>query len=832
MSPEPNTASSQASKISVVVPVYNERENIGACLRGLWKALAEVPHEILVCYDFDEDTTLVGIREMGDAPPSLRLVKNTRGRGAANALRAGFDAAQGDVVVTTMGDLSDPPENIIKMAELMRREKLAVVAGSRYMRGGSQTGGPLLKRTLSHIAGVSLNWITGVGTKDATSNFRAYSKEFLKNAWEEDKTGFEIALELTVKAHLQGRGVGEVPSTWTDRTAGESRFRLWKWMPNYLRWWFRAAWRPLLVGLVALIMSVQLVSYVHTNSSPFPMWDDLEYVPLIQPDFHWTADEAWALHNEHRIPLPRWLGSQIYGWTHDIRTVMYFNAALLIGLAFAMMLVARKVRGRTSLVDVVFPFLWLHTGNSENLLMGFQIALTLPTLLVSAVLLIAIAKKRAGLGPIAAIGIGVCVLMLPLCGGMGMAQSPVFVIALLSAVIAALWSKRKGLKSGAALTVLFVAGTVTLFVLYLIGFVYPNNSLRSSDPSLILGAATRVASLAFGTAGKEWWPWAGYGIVLLVLATTALLVWAWFNRREERWRVAALFFCFGATVALVLSIGYGRSAAGPEAGFALRYITLPAPLISTAVFAWVLFGGRIARWAVPAALALTLGIANWTVNVHDGAEFAVARKQLGEDLMGEVARGTPPGVLIERWTDRIYPDEGRLYYVLRLMALMQLKPFDDMPAEARDLYTWWMFNLPPTKIESPVPVSRRFINGAWEVLVVPTGSEITFDVPQSLHHLAGSFGVPPAWQRVMTSNGVRVQVFVSYGPNGARELLVDRTLDPLNVPGDRIGQVFDVEIKPIARKRQVVLSVTWPAELPEEAVRETDWVFFGDTYFR
>ena len=413
-----------------------------------------------------------------------------------------------------------------------------------------------------------------------------------------------------------------------------------------------------------------------------------------------------------------------------------------------------------------------------------------------------------------------------------MAQSPVFVIALVAAAIAALWSKHKGLKSGAALSLLFVAGTVALFVLYLIGFVYPSNSLRSSDPSLILGAATRVASLAFGTAGKEWWPWSGYGIVLLVLGTTALLVWAWFKRREERWRVAALFFCFGATVALVLSIGYGRSAAGPEAGFAARYITLPSPLISTAIFAWVLFGGRIARWAVPAALALTLGIADWTVNVRDGAEFAVARKQLGEDLMGEVERGTPPGILIERWTDRIYPDEGRLYYVLRLMALMQLKPFDDMPPDARELYTWWMFNLPPTKIESPVPVSRRFINGAWEVLVVPTGSEITFDVPQSLTHLAGSFGVPPAWQRVMTSNGVRVQVIAVHGVGGEREVLVDRTLDPLNVAADRVGQVFDVEIKLRTRKRQLILSVTWPENLPPDVSPPTDWAFFGDTYFR
>lgn len=823
------------SKISVVVPVYNERENIGACLRGLWRALEHVPHEILVCYDFDEDTTLVGIREMGgDAPPTLRLVKNTRGRGAANALRSGFDAAAGDVVVTTMGDLSDPPENIPKMAELMRREKLAVVAGSRYMRGGSQTGGPLLKRTLSRWAGLSLAWVAGVGTKDATSNFRAYSKEFLKHAWDEEKTGFEIALELTVKAHLKGQGVGEVPSTWTDRTAGESRFRLWKWLPNYLRWWFRAAWRPLVVGLVWLVMAVQLFLYVGKNASPFPLWDDLEYVPLIQPEFHWTFDEAWALHNEHRIPLPRVVGSAIYGWTHDIRTVMYVNAGILSALALAMMLVARKVRGQSSLVDVLFPLLWLHTGNAENLLMGFQIALIIPTTLVSIALMIAIARKRTSLRPLEAAGIGLCVLLLPLCGGMGMAQAPVFVLGLLVAAAFAIPRRETGARFGSALGVLFALGTVALFYLYLKGFVYPDHSQRSTDPDLILGLASRVASLSLGMAGEEWWPVSGWMIVGIALATGALLVVRWFRLPDERWRTGALILCLGATVALVLSIGYGRSAAGTGAGFAMRYVTLPAPLLSVAAFAWILLGDRISRVAVPGAIAVVLGFANWQVNAQKGEEFAASRKALGDALMEDVRAGMPPGELVEKWVgpDRIHDNQGRLYYLMRLMALMNLKPFDEMQPEARERYTWWMFNLPPLKIESPRPVSRRLLNGVLEALVVPTGTEITFEVSQNLSHVDGKFGVPVPWMKVMTSSGVRVQVSVVYGVDGERKVVVDRRLDPLHVLEDTGMVPFSVEIEPLTRKRQVVLSVTWPEDLPLEATRETDWVFFAETYFR
>lgn len=234
-----------APLISLVLPVYNEGENAPECLRRIERGLAGHAHEILVCYDMDEDTTLPAIARMSDRPASVRLVKNTLGRGAPKAMRAGFAAARGDVVVTTMADLSDPPELIPRMAELVRGGA-DVVSGSRYMRGGSQQGGPLVKRTLSRAAGFLLYWICGLRTQDPTNNFRAYSPRFLASVEVESARGFEIALELTVKAHLAGARVAEIPSSWVDRSAGKSNFKLWKWMPNYLRWFARAVLAPVL----------------------------------------------------------------------------------------------------------------------------------------------------------------------------------------------------------------------------------------------------------------------------------------------------------------------------------------------------------------------------------------------------------------------------------------------------------------------------------------------------------------------------------------------------------------------------------------------------------
>lgn len=224
--------------ISIVVPVYNEAENIQPFLRDLEAALAE-PHETLIVYDFPEDSTLPAVTAMEPACPNLRLVHNTLGKGVLNALKAGFQASQGDVVVVMMADRSDEPKDVSALAKLVR-EGCDVVAGSRYMKGGGQEGGPLLKRTLSRLAGVSLYWLAGLPVHDATNNFRAYSRRVVKDIPIEGEASFALALELTLKAHWRGWKLAEVPTTWRDRTAGQSRFNLFAWMPHYLKWYLRA----------------------------------------------------------------------------------------------------------------------------------------------------------------------------------------------------------------------------------------------------------------------------------------------------------------------------------------------------------------------------------------------------------------------------------------------------------------------------------------------------------------------------------------------------------------------------------------------------------------
>jgi hypothetical protein len=167
------------------------------------------------------------------------MVKNRFGSGALNAIKTGLLDARGEAALVVMADLSDDLRAVGPMFDLVTRG-YDVVCGSRYMPGGKQIGGPLLKSLLSRLAGTSLRLLTGIPTHDVTNSFKMYRTGFLRTLEFESTGGFEIGMEIVVKAFLAGGRIAEVPSVWKDRVAGKSRFRMWSWIPRYLRWYFHA----------------------------------------------------------------------------------------------------------------------------------------------------------------------------------------------------------------------------------------------------------------------------------------------------------------------------------------------------------------------------------------------------------------------------------------------------------------------------------------------------------------------------------------------------------------------------------------------------------------
>jgi dolichol-phosphate mannosyltransferase len=228
--------------LTIIIPVYNEGGNF---LR-LW---AEISSQIrsqfraLVIYDFDEDDTVPAVQGIiAQGESRLKLVKNAIRPGVVGAILTGFNQVDDGPVLVVMADLSDDLKQVDSMLALYG-QGYQVVVGSRYMKGGSIEGGPWLKQFLSRAAGITLHWLRGIPTHDATNAFKIYDRDMLRSFTIESQGGFELNLELTVKAFLRGYRIAEVPSTWRDRSHGESRFRLWGWLPHYLRWYFHA-FRP------------------------------------------------------------------------------------------------------------------------------------------------------------------------------------------------------------------------------------------------------------------------------------------------------------------------------------------------------------------------------------------------------------------------------------------------------------------------------------------------------------------------------------------------------------------------------------------------------------
>lgn len=109
-----------------------------------------------------------------------------------------------------------------------------------------QIGGPLLKKTLSRLAGLSLRYLARVPTSDVTNRFKLYRKAMVDVLTIESDGGFEIGMEIVIKAHFSGYRVTEVPCTWHNRQQGASRFRILHWMPDYLKWYRFALKKALL----------------------------------------------------------------------------------------------------------------------------------------------------------------------------------------------------------------------------------------------------------------------------------------------------------------------------------------------------------------------------------------------------------------------------------------------------------------------------------------------------------------------------------------------------------------------------------------------------------
>lgn len=226
-------------KLSIIFPVYNEAKNVKIMVPVV-EVMVEVPHEVLVVYDFPEDTSVAAVKKLQERYGNIRLVHNDIGRGVANAVKKGVASAEGDIVLIASVDELFPMtaiENMVKLIDM----GCDIVNCTRYALGGRRFGGSLVGGLLSRAANMLFKVITGSVLSDATTGMKMIKKDVFKRISIEANMGWAFAFEFSIKAQLLNLQFGEVPITSVDRLfGGKSTFKLGPWTREYMKWFLWA----------------------------------------------------------------------------------------------------------------------------------------------------------------------------------------------------------------------------------------------------------------------------------------------------------------------------------------------------------------------------------------------------------------------------------------------------------------------------------------------------------------------------------------------------------------------------------------------------------------
>jgi glycosyltransferase involved in cell wall biosynthesis len=220
--------------IDIVIPVYNEGENILSLLAAFERDVS-IPIRLLICFDRDDDTTLTAISSFQSRFPIVP-VKN-RGLYAHGAVVTGFQYSDAPAVISYMADDDYNAGLINQMAERFW-DGDDIVCGSRFIPGGCMVGCRAEKAFLVRSVALSLHLLGRLPVHDPTNAFRLISRRLLDKVTIESSQGFTYSLELLAKCHRLKWRISEIPAQWYERSRGASRFNVLGWAPSYLRWYF------------------------------------------------------------------------------------------------------------------------------------------------------------------------------------------------------------------------------------------------------------------------------------------------------------------------------------------------------------------------------------------------------------------------------------------------------------------------------------------------------------------------------------------------------------------------------------------------------------------
>jgi len=249
-------------KISVIIPMYNEEDNVLNTLEVVDQVLLKFEeHEVLVVDDGSKDNTFELANQFVSSNSDVRLFKHPVNMGMGRALRTGFERADGDVIITIDADLSYDPIYIPKLVDELD-DSTDIVIGSQYMDGGSTEDIPPLRLFVSKMANRIVGYAMADNISTVTGVLRAYRKEVL-DSLELESNGTEINPEILAKARAVGFNIKEIPVTLKSRKLGKSKVRFRSTTMSHLLFTFYE--KPMILfGVIGLLLClIGVVSAVY-----------------------------------------------------------------------------------------------------------------------------------------------------------------------------------------------------------------------------------------------------------------------------------------------------------------------------------------------------------------------------------------------------------------------------------------------------------------------------------------------------------------------------------------------------------------------------------------
>jgi dolichol-phosphate mannosyltransferase len=221
-------------KLSVVIPAFNEADSIGETVEGVRDALrgAAIDHEIVVVDDGSSDGTLERAERLA-VDAGVRAFRSPYPRGFGHAVRAGLDRFDGDAVAIVMADGSDDPRDLVLYYRVLEAG-YDCAFGSRFMPGGGVVDYPRLKLVINRVVNVGIRTLFQHGYNDTTNAFKAYRREVIDAIQPLVSKHFNLTVEMPLKAVIRGYSFAVVPTTWRNRTAGQSHLAMREMGSRYL----------------------------------------------------------------------------------------------------------------------------------------------------------------------------------------------------------------------------------------------------------------------------------------------------------------------------------------------------------------------------------------------------------------------------------------------------------------------------------------------------------------------------------------------------------------------------------------------------------------------